>query len=128
MRAPTFWHALRFAAEGIAYTVRTQRNARIHLSILALVIVAGLVLRLSPLEWAVVALVSGLVLSLETLNSGVEALVDMVQPDHHPLAKVAKDAVAGAVLLAAITAVIIGLLVFGPKVWGLLRSAISQVM
>lgn len=120
MRSPTFWHSLWYAAEGIVYTVRTQRNARIHLTILALVIIAGVLFHLSWVEWGLVALVSGLVLALETLNSGVEALVDLVQPDHHPQAKIAKDATAGAVLLAAITAVVVGLLVFGPRLWALL--------
>ena len=121
MRSPTFWHALRFAAEGIAYMVRTQRNARIHLFILTLVVVVGILLGVSAVEWGLIAVVSGLVLALEALNSGIEALVDMVQPEHHPLAKVAKDAVAGAVLLAAITAVVVGVLVFGPRIWGLVR-------
>ncbi len=64
MRSPSFWHSLRYAAEGIVYTVRTQRNARIHLTILAAVIIAGLAFRLSRVEWALVALVSGLVLAL----------------------------------------------------------------
>ncbi len=117
MRSPSLLHSLRFAAEGIVYTVRTQRNARIHLTILVVVIAVGLFFHLSLVEWALVALVSGLVLSLETLNSGIEALIDLVHPDHHPQAKVAKDASAGAVLLAAITAVVVGVLVFGPKIW-----------
>ncbi len=116
MRSPSFWHSLRFAAEGIVYTVRTQRNARIHLAVFALVVSAGIVFRLSFVEWALVILVSGLVISMETMNSGIEALIDLVQPDHHPQAKVAKDMSAGAVLLAAITAILVGFLVFGPKI------------
>lgn len=121
MRSPNFWRALRFAMEGIVYMVRTQRNARIHLVILFLVIVAGILLKVTLLEWGLIVVVSGLVLSLEAVNSGIEALVDMVQPDHHPLAKAAKDAAAGAVLLAAIAAVGVGLIVFGPRVWTLIQ-------
>ncbi len=120
MRSPTFWKSLGYAAEGIVHTVRTQRNARIHLAALSLVVLAGLVFRISRVEWALVLLVSGMVIALEMANSAIEAIVDMVQPDHHPLAKVAKDAAAAAVLTAALTAVTVGLLVFGPRVWALL--------
>lgn len=117
MSRPPFRRSLGYALEGIMLTVWTQRNPRIQLVILGIVIVAGLLFRISRLEWALVAGVSGLVLSLEIMNSAVETLVDMVQPDHHPLAKVVKDASAGAVLLAAVTAVVIGLLIFGPRLW-----------
>ena len=117
MQQPPFWRSLGYAAEGILHTVRSQRNARIHVTVLLLVVLAGWAFRISRLEWALVVLVSGLVLALETLNSAVEAFVDMVQPDHHPLAKVVKDASAGAVLLAALTAALVGVLIFGPRVW-----------
>lgn len=122
MRAPTFWHSLKFAAEGVVHVVRTQRNARIHLIALAAVITAAIAFHLSPLEWAVILLVSGVVIALEALNSAVEALVDLVHPEFHPQAKKVKDAAAAAVLLAAITAVAVGVAVFGPRVWAFLSS------
>ncbi len=119
MRSPSFWRSLGYAFEGILHTVRTQRNARIHLVILSLVLLVGLGLHLSRWEWTAITLVSGLVLSLETMNSAVENLVDHVQPDYHYRAKVVKDAAAGAVLLAALTSVVVGGLIFLPHLWDL---------
>ncbi len=124
MRSPSFWRSLGYAFEGILHTVRTQRNARIHLVILSLVILAGLGFRLSRWEWTAIALVSGLVLSLETMNSAIENLVDHVQPDYHYQAKIVKDAAAGAVLLAAFTSVVVGVLIFLPPLWDLLHRVL----
>lgn len=125
MKAPTFWHSVWLAAEGIVYTVRTQRNMRIHLTILVLVILAGVFFRLTAMEWALVMLVSGLVIALETMNSAVETLADLVHPDYHPQVKVIKDAAAGAVLIAALTAVSVGIAVFGPRVWKVLSGFLA---
>lgn len=93
---------------------RNERNFRIEatIGILALSLGVYLQVNLVPL-----VLVSGLVLGLELVNSAVEKVVDLVSPGFHPLAKQAKDAAAGAVLLTAIIAVIIGLLVLGPPLW-----------
>ncbi len=121
MHSPSFWHSLGYAFEGIVHTVRTQRNARIHLSILTLVLLVGLGMHISRWEWTAIALTSGMVLSLETLNSAVENLVDHVQPDYHHQAKIVKDAAAGAVLLAAMTSVIVGVLIFGPRLWAMVK-------
>ncbi len=93
---------------------RTQRNARIEAAIALAVVVVGLFLGLPIRDWAVLALTIGLVLAAECLNTAIEALVDLVSPDYHELAKLAKDASAGAVLLLSFTAVIIGLLLLGP--------------
>jgi diacylglycerol kinase len=90
---------------------------RIHLGVASAVIIVGLWLGLSADQWAMLALTSCLVLLSEMINTVVEKLVDLVCPDYHPLAKVVKDVMAGAVLLAAIVAVIIGLLVLGPPLW-----------
>ncbi len=124
MRSPSFWHSLGFAASGILYTLRTQRNARIHVVILALVVLAGLTWRLTPVEWASVFLVSGLVIALEMMNSALEGLIDLVHPDIHPRVKVIKDTAAGAVLIAAMTAVAVGIIVFGPRLWQFLQTAV----
>jgi diacylglycerol kinase len=114
--------AFRFAFSGLGYVLRTQRSMRIHLAVAAAVIAAGLWLGLSTDQWAVLALTSGLVLLGEMFNTAVERLVDLVCPDYHPLAKIVKDVMAGAVLLAAIVAVIVGLLVLGPPLWSRLMS------
>ncbi|MGC8825951.1 MAG: diacylglycerol kinase family protein [Anaerolineae bacterium] len=110
----TLGSSFRWAFAGIWYVLRTQRSFRIHLLITAGVVVAGVWLGLNALEWAVIALTIALVLMAEMFNTVVETAIDMVTPRYHPLAKIAKDAAAGAVLLCAVIAVIVGLLVLGP--------------
>lgn len=110
-----------YAFAGLGYCFRTQRNFRIHISVAILAAIAGLLLGLSWLEWAVVASVIVLVLVAEMVNTMVEALVDLVTTEYHPLAKVAKDVAAGVVLLTAMGAVGIGLLIFLPKLLAAFR-------
>lgn len=117
MQAATLWRSFKYAFEGLWYVVRTQRNAKIHLIVALAVVLLGLALKLPPLQWAVVALTIGLVLAAEMLNTVIESLVDLISPHHHPLAKIAKDAAAGAVFILAVMAVIVGLLVLGPPLW-----------
>ena len=114
MRSRDFVESFRFAFAGLWYALRTQRNTRIHLMITAAVIALGLWLHLSFTQWAVLVLTIGFVLVSEMLNTVAETLVDLVSPGYHPLAKVVKDVTAGAVLLGAIIAVVVGLLVLGP--------------
>jgi diacylglycerol kinase len=102
------------------HVLRTQRNARIHLSLALAVIVLGLWLGLSRIEWAIIVLTIGLVLAAEAFNTVAEAAVDLATDEYHPLAKIAKDVAAGAVLLMAITAAIVGLLILGPPLWAAL--------
>lgn len=109
-----WWRSAGFAWAGIAHSYRTQPNFRIETWAAALALVLALWLR-APL--APVALACALVLALELVNTAVEAVVDLVSPEHHPLAKVAKDAAAAAVLLASVGAVVVGLAVLGPPLW-----------
>ena len=117
MRSRNIRESFRFAFSGLWYALRTQRNVRIHLIIAAVAVALGLWLGLSPTLWAVLALTIGFVLASEMLNTVAEALVDLVSPGYHPLAKMVKDVTAGAVLLASIISVIVGLLVLGPPLW-----------
>jgi diacylglycerol kinase len=117
MRSRNLLESFRFAFAGLWYTLRTQRNVRIHLCIAAVVVALGLWLNLSASQWALLTLTIGFVLVSEMLNTALEKLVDLVSPDYHPLAKVVKDVVAGVVLLTAIASVIVGLLVLGPPLW-----------
>lgn len=110
-----FLSGFAYAAAGIAHTVRFQRNMRVHILIAAAVTVAGLVLGIGASDWAVVALAMGVVFTAEAMNTAVEHLVNLVSPDQHPHAKLAKDAAAGAVLLAALAAVGVGLAIFLPR-------------
>ncbi len=114
--------SFKHAFSGMWHVLRTQRNARIHLSIASVVVALGLWLGLSPTEWAIIALTIALVLAAEALNTVAETAVDLATAEYHPLAKTAKDAAAGAVLLMAIAAVVVGLLILGPPLWAALLT------
>jgi diacylglycerol kinase (ATP) len=107
-----FWSSFHYAFAGILYAVRTQPNMRVHLFIAALVLVATLLLRLERIYIVAIVIIIVIVLALELMNTAIEAVVDLLTVAHHPLAKTAKDAAAGAVLIATIGAVIVGYLVF----------------
>jgi diacylglycerol kinase len=107
------------AVSGIVYGVRTQSHMRFHVAAAAVAIGLGILAALGPLEWAVIALTIALVISLELVNTAVEKAVDLACPDIHPLAKLAKDTAAGAVLVAAAISLVIGLLILGPPLWHL---------
>jgi diacylglycerol kinase (ATP) len=112
-RVAAFGHALR----GWWHVLQTQHNAWIH-SIAATVIVAlGLWLGLPPHDWAIIVLTIAMVFTAEFINTAIEAVVDLASPVHHPLARVGKDVGAGAVLVAALAAALIGLLILGPPLW-----------
>ncbi|MBL7818705.1 MAG: diacylglycerol kinase family protein [Saprospiraceae bacterium] len=106
-----------FAIKGIATLFQTQVNAQIHLTALFLVICAGVFFHINTTEWCFIALVSAAVLSAEAVNTAIEFVVDLVSPQYHPLAEKAKDVAAGAVLLMAFGAVVVGFLIFLPKIW-----------
>ncbi len=107
--------SFRFAGEGLAHLVRTQRNARIEIAIGLAAVALGLWLGLAAMEWAVLVLTIALVLILEGLNSAVELVVDLASPERHPAAKAAKDLAAGMVLIAALASVAVGIALFGPR-------------
>ncbi|MDR2587234.1 MAG: diacylglycerol kinase family protein [Coriobacteriales bacterium] len=104
--------AFRYALQGFAHTVRTQRSMRIHLVATVLVAVAGVVLRLERIEWAIIVICVGFVLTSELINTALEAIVDLASPGFHPKAKVAKDAAAAAVFVFAVVSVVVGSLIF----------------
>lgn len=112
-RIISFGHAFR----GLWYVIRTQRNAWIHAVATILVIVFGVWLAVPARDWAVLAVTVSMVWMAEVLNTSIEAVVDLASPIHHPLAKVGKDVGAAAVLVAAIVAVLVGLLILGPPLW-----------
>lgn len=107
-----FWRSFNHAFAGIMYAARTQPNMRAHLGIALLVILAAMLLRLERGYVIDLVITIAIVLSLELLNTAVESMVDLLTVTHHPLAKTAKDAAAGAVLVASIAAVVVGYLVF----------------
>ncbi|MFD1363022.1 diacylglycerol kinase family protein [Lentibacillus salinarum] len=106
---------LTHAWNGLKTIFCTERNFRIHIMTVFAVMAAGIVLQLPIIKWAIIIVVIGLVLVAEMLNTAVEKMLDYVKPTVHPQAKVIKDIAAGAVLVAAVVAVIVGLLVFLPE-------------
>ena len=112
-RAQSFRHAFR----GWWYVVRTQRNAWLHALVTTLVVLLAAWLGLPARNWAVLLLTIAMVWTAEFINTALEAVVDLASPQHHPLAKVGKDVGAAAVLIAALTSILVGLLILGPPLW-----------
>ncbi|MEW6424470.1 MAG: diacylglycerol kinase family protein [Bacillota bacterium] len=110
-----------FALAGISYAWATQGNLRIHLAAALMVLMAAFLFRLSAGELVFLIFAIFLVLVAEMFNTAVELAVDLFGPGHHRLAKAAKDVAAGAVLLAVINSVIVGILVFYPHLLALLK-------
>lgn len=110
-----------YAFRGLWYALRTQRNAKVHVTIAILTIAMGIALRISTVEFAIVFVAITGVFIAELFNTVFEMCIDLASPEYHPLAKVAKDMAAGGVLLNAMLSIVIGLLVFGPHVWAFLR-------
>lgn len=107
--------SFKYAIRGIQDVISGEMNMRIHLFIAVLVVIFGLVFKISNTEWLVCVLCFALVMTAEMLNTAIETVVDLVSPDKHELARKAKDVAAGAVLISAFFAAIAGLLIFIPK-------------
>ena len=112
-RIASFSHAFR----GLAYVLRTQKNAWIHSIFTIAVVCMASWLGLPAHDWATLVIVIALVWSAEFFNTAIETVVDLASPTHHPLAKISKDVGAAAVLIAAAAAVLVGLLIMGPPLW-----------
>jgi diacylglycerol kinase len=110
-------HAFGHAFHGWGHVLKTQQNAWIHSIVATMVFILGLWLGLSARDWAVLVLTIAMVFTAEFINTAIEAVVDLASPVHHPLAKVGKDVGAGAVLISALAAVLVGLLILGPPLW-----------
>ena len=115
-RINPLWRSFGYAFSGIWTGIRKERNMKVHCMALVLVLIAGIVAKLTVVEWCICMIMCALVLSLELVNTAVEAVVDLATEEKKPLAKIAKDTAAGAVLIAAIASVIVGLLIFVPHV------------
>ena len=120
-RISAFGHAFR----GWWYVLKTQHNAWIHSLFATVVVLVGLWVGLQAIDWAVIVLTIAMVFTAEFINTAIEAVVDLASPVHHPLAKVGKDVGAGAVLVAALAGIVIGLLVIGPPLWARLITLFS---
>lgn len=108
--------SFKYAFNGLRILIKEEHNARIHLVATIVVTVAGFYFEVSPMEWVTLVLVMGLVISMEIVNSSIENICDFISPEKHDLIKKIKDLAAAAVLISALSAVIIGLIIFIPKV------------
>jgi diacylglycerol kinase len=108
-------NAIRIAFDGLFYVLRTQPNVKVYGAISLVVISVGLLSGISRMEWIILVFTIGLVWAAEVFNTAVESLVDLVSPEENAKAKIIKDVSAGAVLVSAIISVLVGLLIFGPR-------------
>lgn len=109
-------NSFKYAFEGLISSLKTERNMKIHVSIMVLVIIMGIMLKITPNEWIICIICFVLVISGELFNTAIETVVDIVMPYKNKKAKLAKDVSASAVLVFAIGALIIGLIIFTPKI------------
>lgn len=118
-RHPLF-KSFEFAASGLRGIIVQERNFKIQLSIGLLAVILGFLLRLNLAEWLDLVIVITLVLIFELINTSIEEIVDLVSPQFQEKAKIAKDVAAGTVLVASIGSVIVGVLLFLPKIMAIL--------
>jgi diacylglycerol kinase len=112
---PKTVRSFRYAGRGVADLFWFENNAKVHLLAAVVVVSIGIWLKVSRIEWAIIITQIGLVFAAEAFNTALEKLCDLVQPTYHPQVKVIKDVASGAVLILAITAVIVAILIFIPK-------------
>ncbi|MFR7592275.1 MAG: diacylglycerol kinase family protein [Longibaculum sp.] len=120
MSKPPFYKSLGYAINGIKTCIFKERNIKIHIFMMICVIACGFIFQITYIEWMLCFLLFALVISLELVNTAIEAVVDLCSPKYHELAKVAKDTAAGAVLISALFAAVIGLMIFVPKLFSFL--------
>jgi diacylglycerol kinase len=107
--------SFKYAFQGLVILCRTQPNFLIHLAVALIAVLAAFWLSFDRTEWLLLILTITIVLAAEAFNSALEFLTDLVSPEYHPLAKKAKDVAAASVLLTAIGAVVVGILLYAPK-------------
>ncbi|MCX7928785.1 MAG: diacylglycerol kinase family protein [Patescibacteria group bacterium] len=110
-----------YAFEGIKTAMKNEPNFRIHLAIALIILSVGFFFNLSAIEWIILAFTIFYVITMELLNTVIEAVVDLISPKYNPQAKIAKDVAAAGVLVASILSVIVGLILFTPKIANLVR-------
>ena len=109
--------SFKYAFDGIYTGIKEEQNMKIHITIMILVIIFGIMLKISTIEWIICIVLFGLVISMELINTAIENTVDLVTKEKNEQAKIAKDVAAGAVLVSAIASTIIGLIIFIPKIF-----------
>ncbi len=118
MRSHSIWRSMGFAFDGLRYAFRSQRSLRIESIIAGFIVVIGFALNISRLEWVIVIISIFFIIGLELVNTALEAVVDLVSPEFHPVAKVAKDVASAAVLTSGVGGLVAGLVIFGAYILG----------
>lgn len=116
MKNKNLLHSFKYAFTGIYSSVKKERNIKIHISIMLLVIIMGVLLKINYHEWLTCLVLFALVLSSELINTAIEITLNLITTEINPQVKLAKDISAGAVLINAIFSAIIGLIIFVPKI------------
>ncbi len=106
--------SFKYAYEGLMAALKEEPNLKFQFLAGLLVLILGFILRISKQEWITIIILTGLVIAVELTNTAIEAVVDGLTQQHHPSAKIAKDISAGAVLIAAFTAALVGIIIFLP--------------
>ena len=109
-------NSFKYAFTGIVTSFKTERNMKIHILVMMLVIITGIIFKVSTLDWIILVIMFALVISAELFNTALETIVDMITMEKNEKAKIAKDVAAGAVLVLAIGSIIVGLIIFIPKI------------
>ena len=109
-------NSFKYAIEVFVSSFKTERNMKIHIMAMIIVIALGIFMKLNKIEWCIITIAIVIVISAELFNTAIETVVDMVSPQKNPQAKLVKDIAAAAVLVLAIGAAVIGIIIFGPKI------------
>jgi len=112
--------SFKYAFRGLLSLIKNEHNSRIHLLAAIVAFTAGIILKINPYEWTLLFIIMGLVFITELLNSSLESLADAVKPEFDEKIRTAKDFAAAAVLISAIIAVVVGCIIFIPKIWELI--------
>lgn len=116
-----------YAINGIIHSVRTQRNMRIHFAVALMVLTACFIYDISKVEFMMLAVTITMVIGAELMNTAIESAIDLTTNYYHPLAKIAKNAAAGAVLITAINAILVGYIIFWDKLTNVTYAVIGRV-
>lgn len=127
MKPTRFIDSVNCAIEGIIHTARTQKHMRRHFLAALFIFPLALIFKVTEIEFILISLTISFVLFAELMNTAVEVVVDMVSPEYHPMAKIAKDAAAGAVLVAAIGSAVMGYLILSRYIFPIYKEALAVV-
>ena len=116
-----FKESFNHATDGIEYAINHERNLKLEILAGILACIAGFILKISVLEWLVIVITIAMVICLELINTSIERTVDLITKEYKDLAKAAKDVAAGAVLVMSMFSVVVGIIIFLPKIINMLR-------